>query len=306
MRSDDFITDAVPPGIYFRLNLGGATGHKAFARDLGVLLRPEELMKVRVAVIRVYITHGNRADRKKARLKHLLEIWPLEKYLEEMERLLGYKLLRVPAVGAEVTRRTDAHDKAPPHPPPHVGGYGNSHGALGHTHVGVFPQKQPGLNWIGVVIPVGNITPKQMLRLADLTDHYGSGEVRLTVWQNLVIRNIPDAFVETVKKALVKMDLHWQQSNLRSGLVACTGNSYCKFASYYGDRARPGRSQPRPRGWCSDGRAACPDASGASCRADRRADVTVTSAFRGAIPGGKMPPSTAAKMAAATASRPDD
>src|SRR5437867_741118 len=88
LRSDDFITDAVPPGIYFRLNLGGATGHKAFARDLGVLLRPEELMKVRVAVIRVYITHGNRADRKKARLKHLLEIWPLEKYLEEMERLL--------------------------------------------------------------------------------------------------------------------------------------------------------------------------------------------------------------------------
>jgi ferredoxin-nitrite reductase len=70
-----------------------------------------------------------------------------------------------------------------------------------------------------------------MLRLAEIADHYGSGEVRLTVWQNLILPNIPDAFVETVKKSLVKMGLHWQQSNLRSGIVACTGNSYCKFAS---------------------------------------------------------------------------
>ncbi|PYJ78956.1 MAG: NirA family protein, partial [Verrucomicrobia bacterium] len=84
---------------------------------------------------------------------------------------------------------------------------------------------------VGVAVPVGQITPKQMLRLADLADNYGSGEVRLTVWQNLVIPQLPDAFVETVKKALVKMGLHWQQSNVRSGLVACTGNSYCKFAS---------------------------------------------------------------------------
>jgi ferredoxin-nitrite reductase len=105
------------------------------------------------------------------------------------------------------------------------------HHSIPHSHIGVYPQKQPGLNWIGVAIPVGNITPKQMLRLADLSDNYGSGEVRLTVWQNLIIPNIPDAFVETVKKALVKMGLHWQQSNLRSGLVACTGNSYCKFAA---------------------------------------------------------------------------
>jgi len=88
-----------------------------------------------------------------------------------------------------------------------------------------------GRDYIGVAVPVGNITPKQMLRLADLSDNYGSGEVRLSVWQNLIIPNIPDPFVETVKKALVKMGLHWEQSNLRSGLVACTGNSYCKFAS---------------------------------------------------------------------------
>ena len=70
-----------------------------------------------------------------------------------------------------------------------------------------------------------------MLRLADLIDNYASGEVRLTVWQNLIIPNISDAFVETIKKSLVKMGFPWQQTNLRSGLIACTGNSYCKFAA---------------------------------------------------------------------------
>jgi len=225
-RTDDLVTDAVPAGIYFRLNLGGATGHKTFACDLGVLVRPEEVLKVLVAVIRVYITHGNRGDRKKARLKHLLESWSLEKYLEETEKVLGYKLLRAPKHGV-VEYRSDGvagtGDQGSTTPP--------LHHSIPHSHVGVFSQKQPGLNWIGVAIPVGNLAPKQMMRLADLSDNYGSGEVRLTVWQNFIIPNIPDAFVETVKRALVKMGLHWQQSNLRSGLIACTGNSYCKFAS---------------------------------------------------------------------------
>lgn len=198
----------IAPGIYFRVKLGGATGHKAFAQDLGVLVAPEQILKVTCALIRVYIANGNRGDRKKARLKHLLETWSLEKYLAETEKLLGFKLLRAaPEIG-----------KAPSTDLP-------------HTHVGVYPQKQAGLNYVGLAIPVGQITPKQMLRLADLVDNYASGEIRLTVWQNLVIPNVPDAFVETLKKALVKMGLDWRQSNLRSGVIACTGNSYCKFAS---------------------------------------------------------------------------
>ena len=86
----------IKPGIYFRIKLGGATGHKTFARDLGVLVRPEEILKVTMALIRVYIANGNRTDRKKARLKHLLEQWTLEQYLNETEKLLGYQLLRSP------------------------------------------------------------------------------------------------------------------------------------------------------------------------------------------------------------------
>ena len=62
------------------------------------------------------------------------------------------------------------------------------------------------------------------------SDLYGSGEVRLTVWQNLIIPNIPDHFVPTVRRALEKTGLGWRQSNITSGIIACTGNSYCKFA----------------------------------------------------------------------------
>src|SRR5262249_50077245 len=99
-----------------------------------------------------------------------------------------------------------------------------------HSHLGVYPQKQRGLNYIGAAVPVGQWTPKQMLRVAEIADLYGSGEIRLTVWQNFIIPNVPDAFVETVKKALRKTGFDTQQSHLRGGLVACTGNSYCKYA----------------------------------------------------------------------------
>ena len=194
--------------IFFRIALGGATGHKAFARDLGVLVKPAELNKVVAAIVRVYVANGNRTDRKKARLKHLLETWSLEKYLGETEKLLGYKLAKA---SADLTVE-----------------YGDA--KLPHTHIGVYAQRQKGLNYIGVAMPVGQITPKQMTRIAEIADLYGSGEIRLTVWQNFIIPNVPDGYVETVKKALRKLGFDTQQSLLRGGLIACTGNAYCKYA----------------------------------------------------------------------------
>ncbi|MBM3901013.1 MAG: NirA family protein [Verrucomicrobia bacterium] len=208
---DALVTEQIVEGVYFRCALGGATGHKAFARDLGVLIRPEEILKVTAALLRVYIANGNRGDRKKARLKHLLEAWTIDQYLAETEKLLGYQLLRIPA-----DAKAAAGDPQPALP--------------SHPHVGVFPQKQAGLNWIGAAVPVGQITARQLRRLAEIADLYGSGEVRLTVWQNVVLPNIRDAFVETAKKSLVKLGFDWRQSNLKSGFIACTGNSYCKFA----------------------------------------------------------------------------
>jgi ferredoxin-nitrite reductase len=197
--------------VFFRIFLGGATGHKVFARDLGVLVTPAELNKVIVALVRVYVANGNRTDRKKARLKHLLETWSLEKYLAETEKVLGYALRRAP-----VSSLSGAAEE---------GG-----GTRGHTHIGVYPQKQKGLNYIGAAVPVGQITPKQLLRVAEIADLYGSGEIRLTVWQNFIIPNVPDAYVETTCKALRKLGFETKESHIRNGLIACTGNSYCKFA----------------------------------------------------------------------------
>ncbi len=195
--------------VFFRIALGGATGHKAFARDLGVLVSPTELNRVVCALVRVFIANGNRTDRKRARLKHLLDTWTLDQYLAETEKLLSSPLRRATLEEAPLA---------------YAGG------ELAHSHIGVYAQLQPGLNFVGVALPVGQITPKQMQRLADLADNYGSGEIRLTVWQNLIIPNVPDAFVETLKKALTRMGLDWRQSNIRSGVIACTGNAYCKYA----------------------------------------------------------------------------
>jgi ferredoxin-nitrite reductase len=197
-------------GVFFRLALGGATGHKTFARDLGVLVPPAELNQVIVALVRVYIAHGNRGDRKRARLKHLLETWPLEKYLAETEKVLGRSLRRAPM---------DAPAKTPAAPASSV-----------RSHLGVHPQKQPGLNYVGVALSVGQITPKQLIRVAEIADLYGSGEIRLTVWQNFIIPDVSDAYVATVKKALRRIGFDTQQSVLRGGVIACTGNAYCKYA----------------------------------------------------------------------------
>ena len=83
--------------MWFRLALGGITGHKDFARDTGVIVRPEEATQVADAIVRVYIAHGDRTDRNKARLKYVLDAWGIEKYLARVEETLGRKLTKVPA-----------------------------------------------------------------------------------------------------------------------------------------------------------------------------------------------------------------
>ena len=67
-----------------------------------------------------------------------------------------------------------------------------------HAHIGVHPQRQPGLNWIGIVLPVGKLTADQMRGVARLAGELGDGDIRLTVWQNLLISGVP---LEQVEKA---------------------------------------------------------------------------------------------------------
>ena len=97
------------PGIWFRLCLGGITGHQQFRARTGVLVRPADASKVADAVVRVFIDHGDRTDRTKARLKYVLDKIGVEKFLELMEEKLGRKLDRAVAGRAGAASAVLAH-----------------------------------------------------------------------------------------------------------------------------------------------------------------------------------------------------
>ena len=83
-------------GVGFRVAVGGITGHRDFARDLGVQIAPEDCVPVAIALVRVFIEHGDRTDRTKARMKYVLDRLGLERYLAEAEKHLGRTLAQVP------------------------------------------------------------------------------------------------------------------------------------------------------------------------------------------------------------------
>ncbi|HUG09852.1 MAG TPA: NirA family protein [Opitutaceae bacterium] len=196
-------------GIYFRVELGGISGHRDFAKDTGLLLKPDELVPVAAAMVRVYLEHGDRTDRKKARLKYLLDRWGgHERFLEETQKKLAFPLVRLPREACEQRR--------------HV---------LKHGHIGTYRQSQPGLNYIGAGVPVGRMTSKQMRRVATLAENYGTGEVRLTVWQNFLIPNVSDAFAATCGRALESAGFFTEPHTTAGCVIACTGNKGCKYAS---------------------------------------------------------------------------
>jgi ferredoxin-nitrite reductase len=196
------------PGIYFRVQLGGITGHKDFAKDTGLLLKPSEAVAVAVAMIRVFSENGCRTDRKKARLKYLLEKWGVEKFLAETQKKVAFPLNRAPLEACEPRRPVEKH-----------------------AWLGVRRQAQRGLNSLGVGVPVGRMTAKQMHALADFATNYGKGELRLTVWQNLLIPHLPDSLVETVKRNVQRLGFFTEASAAMGGIIACTGSRGCKFAA---------------------------------------------------------------------------
>jgi ferredoxin-nitrite reductase len=196
------------PGVWFRLGVGGITGHKDFARDTGIIVRPTEATKVADAIVRVFIELGDRTNRLKARLKYVIDAIGMEKFLVAVEEKLGRALTRVPS---EAFAPRPAFDRM--------------------AHVGVHRQKQAGLNWIGVVLPLGKVTCEQMRGLAKIARDLGDGELRLTVWQNLLISGVKDESVEIALEAVKALGLAVIASHIRAGLVACTGNAGCKFAA---------------------------------------------------------------------------
>lgn len=198
----------VEPGLWWRIVLGGITGHRDIARASGVFCRTEECSPVADAMVRVFIAHGDRTNRAKARLKYVLDDKGFDWFVAETESLLGCRLARVPE--SAVASRPAVNRAA---------------------HIGVHRQRQAGLNWIGVALPVGRLTPAQMRGLAALAASRGDGDIRLTVWQNLLLSGVPDGAVAEVVAAVAAMGLATEASSLAAGLVACTGATGCKFAA---------------------------------------------------------------------------
>jgi ferredoxin-nitrite reductase len=198
----------VEPGVWFRLMIGGITGHKDFAHETGVVVKPIDATKVADSIVRVFIDHGDRTDRTKARLKYVIDRMGMERVLALVEEKLRCKLDRVPA------------DALLPRP-----------AFNRRAHIGVHAQKQPDLNWIGIALPVGKMTADQMRGLAALAHELGDGDIRLTVWQNLIISGVASEKIAAARAEIAALRLSTDTNSIRAGLVACTGNVGCKFAA---------------------------------------------------------------------------
>src|SRR5213076_1073411 len=147
-----------------------------------------------------------RHDREKARLKFLFlqHGWTAARFQEELERRLGFAL--DPAVP------DDAPDD------------------VYRDHVGIHPQKQAGYVYVGVAVLRGRLTPAEMRAAADLADRYGTGELRTTSMQNLLIPHVRREHAPALGRGLEAAGLRLDASPFRRGTVACTGSEFCKLA----------------------------------------------------------------------------
>jgi ferredoxin-nitrite reductase len=198
----------VESGIWFRLGIGGITGHKDFAKETGIVVKPADATKVADAIVRMFIDLGDCTNRLKARLKYVIDGMGMEKFLILVEEKLGHAFTRVPP---EALAPRPAFDRM--------------------AHIGVHQQKQAGLNWIGVALPLGKVTCEQMRGLAKIAQDLGDGDIRLTVWQNLLIPGVKDDNVRLAIAAIEALGLAVKTTEVRAGLIACTGRAGCKFGN---------------------------------------------------------------------------
>ena len=212
----------VEPGVWFKLGIGGITGHKDFAKDTGIIVKPDDATNVSDAIVRVFIDLGDRTNRLKARLKYVVDGMGLDAFLVLVEDKLGRQLTRVQPEALEPRPMFDRM-----------------------AHLGVHRQKQDGLNWLGVALPVGKVTADQMRGLAKIAQAFGDGDIRLTVWQNLLIPGVADAQVDSAIAAIRAIGLDVEASHIKAGLIACTGAAGCKFGN-----ADTKRSAAKIGEWC--------------------------------------------------------
>ena len=186
---------------------GGLSADPHLAVRLDALVQPDRVLPVVRTITEIFRDQDMlRDNRKRARMKHLFTQfgWTPDRFLEELNRRLGYRL--DPA--AEESAPVDVY----------------------RDHVGIHRQKQDNLFYVGASVLRGRITPEQMRAAADLADRFGSGELRTTNMQNLLIVNVPRANVDALVRELDAAGLRVAASPFWRGAIACTGTEFCKIA----------------------------------------------------------------------------
>ena len=190
----------------FNVVVGGFFSAKRVeaAIPLNVWVAPEDVVALCEALLIVYRDNGLRENRAKSRLMFLIDEWGIEKFRAEVEKQMG-KPLAIAALKDEIEWEK-------------------------RDHIGVHKQKQAGLNYVGLQIPVGRMYAPDMYEFARLADKYGNGDMRLTVEQNLLITNVSDEQVPLLLQEPLLQKFPAEPDNLMRGLVSCTGSQFCPVA----------------------------------------------------------------------------
>lgn len=186
---------------------GGLSTNPHLGIRLHVFVRWNQVLPVLKGITQIFRDcEVLRQDREKARLKFLFLThgWTAERFEKELERRIGFGL-----------------DPGVPEDPPDD---------VYRDHVGIHPQKQDGYASVGIAVLRGRLTAEQMRAVADLADRYGTGELRTTVMQNVVILNVREADAPTLAKEIERAGLRVQGSPFWRGTIACTGTEFCKLA----------------------------------------------------------------------------
>lgn len=189
----------------FNVAVGGKMGSGGYriASPLDLFVRPEDASALCAHVALMFRDYGARSARNKARLAFLVEEWGVDRFRRELERRFGSPLARAGA-DARTTRASD--------------------------HLGIVKQKQLGLSAVGLAVAVGRITTDQLFDVARVAEAYGTGDIRLTTGQNIIVPNVPDdRLARLTAEPLLRTLSHDAPGPIR-GLVSCTGIDYCHFA----------------------------------------------------------------------------
>lgn len=188
----------------FNVRVGGGLGDgPRLATDIDVFVLPEQCIEITRAIAQLFGELGNRENRWTCRMRYLVQELGPERFREELQNRAAFDL--TPA-GEDLTH--------------HYRG----------DHVGVHPQKQDGLYYVGLNVTVGRMQGTNLIEAARLAEEYGSGEIRLATDQNFIIPGVPENRLnELLEEPLLKIHSP-NPGPFERGAVACTGNEFCRFA----------------------------------------------------------------------------